>query len=85
MLKVIKKNNYFFFLLNNQKLKTSLNNKIKVKDKIIANILKDKINLLIKNKEIQKSYFMKILYFHFDLKRQNINFFKKKNYREFKY
>ena len=44
MLKVIKKNNYFFFLLNNQKLKTSLNNKIKVKDKIIANILKDKIN-----------------------------------------
>ena len=78
MLTVIKKNNYFFFLLNNQKLKTSLNNKIKVKDKIIANILKDKINLLIKNKEIQKSYFMKILYFHFDLKRQNINFFKKK-------
>ena len=78
MLKVIKKNNYFFFLLNNQKLKTSLNNKIKVKDKIIANILKDKINLLIKNKEIQKSYFMKILYFHFDLNRQNINFFKKK-------
>lgn len=78
MLKVIKKNNYFFFLLNNQKLKTSLNNKIKVKDKIIANILKDKINLLIKKKDIQKSYFIKILYFYFDLKRQNINFFKKK-------
>ena len=78
MLKVIKKNNYFFFLVNNQKLKTSLNNKIKVKNKIIANILKDKINLLIKNKEIQKSYFMKILYFHYDLNRQNINFFKKK-------
>ena len=73
MLTVIK-NNYFFFLLNNVKLKTSLNNKIKVKNKIIANILKDKINLLIKKKEIQKSYFMKILYFHFDLNRQNINF-----------
>ena len=55
MLKVIKKNNYFFFLLNNQKLKTSLNNKIKVKDKIIANILKIRLICLLKIRKFKKA------------------------------
>ena len=70
MIKIIKKENYYYFLKNNKPLITTSNNKIKVKDEKAANELSKYLILCFSSKSKVKNFFLKILFFSFDLNKK---------------
>ena len=67
MIKVIKKRKYFYFLKNKKIIKTTFNNSIKVNDEKIAIELSKYLSICLKSKKNSKKFFLRILFFSFDL------------------
>jgi len=67
MIKVIKKGKYYFFFKSNGVIKTYANNKIKVADVIVAKQLAKYMSVCFKSKNKEKSFFLRVLFFSFDL------------------
>lgn len=67
MIKIIKKGKYYFFFKSNGVIKTNSNNKIKVADDIVAKQLSKYMSVCFKSKNKEKSFFLKVLFFSFDL------------------
>ncbi len=67
MIKVIKKGKYYFFFKSNKFIKTNGNNKIKVADDKAAKQLSKYMSACFKSKNKEKSFFLRVLFFSFDL------------------
>ena len=78
MLKFFKKNNYFYFSSADKILKTPLNNAIMVETERNARRLLKSLQTCIKSKNKEKVFFLEILYFYYDLNKENREFFIKK-------
>ncbi|MEC8099620.1 MAG: ATP12 family protein [Pseudomonadota bacterium] len=66
-----KEGNYFHFETSRGILKTNLNNKITVKEKLIATNLSKYLELCLISKKKEKIFFMQILNFCYDLNKEN--------------
>ena len=71
MIKYIKKRKYYYFFKNNKVIKTTLNNKVKVDNKATAVALCKYLSLCFSKKNKEKDFFLKVLFFSFDLNKNS--------------
>ena len=78
MIKILKKSNYYVFSVNESILKTNNNNDIKIDSQKKAAKLKAYLDLFVNKRNKGNFFFMKILFFNFDLNKKNRCFYEKK-------
>ena len=67
MIKVLKKKKYYYFLKDNKALDSTLHNKIQIHNEKVAFELCKYLSLIFKSKKKEKLFFLRVLFFSFDL------------------